>query len=107
MASKSEGRTIAIVAYLTLVGALIAVTMNAETKHAFGRFHCRQAFGLHISFLGLALFSSSAFNFFAWAGLYLMYFSLWIYGFLGALTGKEHRIPYIGNYFQKWFTFIR
>jgi uncharacterized membrane protein len=107
MTQKSEARTIAIVAYLTLVGSLIAITMNAEPKHDLGRFHCRQAFGLHISFLGLAIFISSAFNFYAWAGLYLMYFVLWIYGFLGALSSRQQMIPLIGTYFQKWFTFIR
>lgn len=102
-----QARTIAVVSYLTLVGALIAITMNAEPKHPFGRFHCRQAFGLHISFLGFALFLSSAFNYYAWIGLYICYFALWVYGFLGALQSQERLVPLVGAYFQKWFTFIR
>ena len=107
MENQDQGRTIAIIAYLTFVGALIAITMNAESKYPLGRFHCRQAFGLHLSFLGFALFLSTAFSFYAWLGLYLMYFLLWIYGFLGALQGKEKQLPIIGKYFQDWFTFIR
>ena len=107
MQVSSEARTIAVVAYLTLVGALIAITMNAEPKHAFGRFHCRQAFGLHISFLGFALFLSAWFNPYAWIGLYICYFAIWIYGFTAALQNQERLIPLVGPYFQKWFTFIR
>lgn len=106
MQVSSEARTIAVVSYLTLVGALIAITMNAEPKHAFGRFHCRQAFGLHISFLGFTLFLSTWFNFYAWVGLYLCYFILWIYGFTAALQSQARLIPLVGPYFQKWFTFI-
>ena len=44
---EKQARTIAVVAYLTLVGALISISMNAEPKYPFGRFHARQAFGLH------------------------------------------------------------
>ncbi|MFM1879763.1 MAG: hypothetical protein RLZZ241_2629 [Bacteroidota bacterium] len=107
MEQQPQGRTVAIVAYLTFVGALIAITMNAESKHPLGSFHCRQAFGLHLSFLGFALFLSTSFSFYAWVGLYFMYFLLWIYGFIGALQGKAKPLPLIGAYFQKWFTFIR
>lgn len=103
---ETEAKTIAIVAYLTIVGALISMTMNAEPKHDFGRFHTRQAFGLHLSFLGFALFLSVWFNEYAWVGLYVAYFALWLYGFTGALQGKKQLVPLVGSYFQKWFTFI-
>jgi uncharacterized membrane protein len=102
-----EGKTTAIVAYFTIVGALIAISMNAEPKYAFARFHTRQAFGLHIVFIGFALFLSQYFNEYAFYGLYIFYFVLWIYGFLGALSNKEQSVPVLGPYFQKWFTFIQ
>lgn len=102
-----EGKTTAIVAYFTIVGALIAISMNSEPKHAFARFHTRQAFGLHIIFIGCALFLSQWFNQYAFYGLYIFYFVLWIYGFLGALSDKEQSVPILGPYFQKWFTFIQ
>ena len=106
MNTVPEGRTTAIVAYLTIIGALIAITMNMEPKHEFARFHTRQAFGLHLMFHGFALFSSVWFNEFALYGLYLCYFILWIYGFIGALSDKKQMVPAIGPYLQKWFTFI-
>ncbi len=105
-AVEPQARTIAIIAYLTLVGTLIAMSMNAEPKYAFGRFHTRQAFGLHLGFLACALFLSYWFNYYAWIGLYVGYFVLWIYGFTGALQSKAHSLPVLGPYFQKWFAFI-
>jgi hypothetical protein len=107
MQTKKEGKTTAIVAYMTIVGALIAFSMNSEPKHEFARFHIRQAFGLHLYFLGFALFLSQWFNEYAWYGLYISYFALWGYGISGALTDKKNLVPIFGPYFQKWFTFIQ
>lgn len=107
MGEAKGGKTTAIVAYFTIVGALIAITMNLEPRHPFARFHTRQAFGLHLMFLGIALFLSVSFNKYAWYGLYIGYMVFWFYGFLGALADKEEPVPVIGPYFQKWFTFIQ
>ncbi|WP_276392486.1 hypothetical protein [Eudoraea chungangensis] len=102
-----EGKTTAIIAYFTLIGAIIAISMNSEPKHAFARFHARQAFGLHIVFLGFALFLSQWFHFYVWIGLYIFYFILWLYGFVGALGNQKNKVPILGDYFQTWFTFIQ
>lgn len=107
MQNIPEGKTTAIVSYFTIVGALIAITMNMEPKHEYARFHTRQAFGLHILFLGIALFLSYAFSPYAWYGLYAFYIVMWIYGFLGALSNKKQAVPVLGPYFQKWFRFIQ
>ncbi len=96
----------AIIAYMTMIGALIALSMNNEPRNAFARFHTRQAFGLHLFFLGFALFLSQWFNEYAWYGLYICYMALWGYGFVGALSEKKNSVPVLGPYFQKWFTFI-
>lgn len=106
MTEEVEGKTTAIIAYLTLLGALIAITRNMEPKHDFARFHTRQAFGLHLIFHAFALFLSQWFNEYAWYGLYVFYLVLWGYGFIGALNGKKQSVPVLGPYFQKWFTFI-
>jgi uncharacterized membrane protein len=104
---ETRGKTIAIVAYLTMLGALIAMTMNAEPKYDFARFHTRQAFGLHLGFLGFALFLSQWWHPYAWMGLYICYFVLWIYGFLAAVQGHKKLVPLVGPYFQRWFLFIK
>lgn len=105
--SVAEGKTTAIVAYFTIIGSLIAITMNMEPKNEFARFHTRQAFGLHLVFMGCALFLSQWFNFYVWVGLYIFYFALWLYGLLGALNNKKQMVPFLGTSFQQWFTFIQ
>ncbi len=107
MIEKNEGKTIAIIGYLTIIGALIALSMNMEPKNEFARFHIRQAFGTHLLFHAFALFLSVWFNEWAWYGLYVFYLVLWGYGFIGALADKKQLIPVFGEYFQKWFTFIQ
>ena len=107
MDEVKEGKTTAIIAYMTMLGALIAITMNIEPKNDFARFHTRQAFGLHLVFLGFAIFLSVHFNEYAWYALYVFYGILWIYGFMGALNNAKRPVPILGNHFQKWFTFIQ
>ena len=102
-----EGKNTAIISYLTLVGAIIAISMNTEPKHDFARFHIRQAFGIHLLFHAFALFSSVWYNQYGLYGLYICYLALWFYGFLSALNNKKQLVPIIGSYFQKWFTFIQ
>lgn len=105
--AEKEGRTTAIIAYLTLVGGLIAIFMNLEPKHPFARFHIRQAFGLHLLLWAMGIILG---NFDFWmihAAYLLLFFALWGYGFAGAVQGKWFSIPVIGPWFQKWFTFIQ
>ncbi len=104
---ENKGKNAAIIAYLTIIGSLIAMSMNMEPKHDFARFHIRQAFGTHLLFHAFALFLSVWFNEYAWYGLYVFYLVLWGYGFVGALSDKKQLIPIFGPYFQKWFTFIQ
>ncbi len=106
MDTIKEGKSTAIIAYMTLIGSIIAISMNSEPQNAFARFHTRQAFGIHLIFHGFAIFSSVWYHPYALYGLYVCYFILWIYGFMGALNERKQSIPWIGPYFQKWFTFI-
>lgn len=101
-----EGKTAALAAYFTIVGSLIAISMNSDPKNAYARFHTRQAFGLHLLFIAFGILSSNWGNLYSFFGLMLSYTILWFYGFFGALAGKYQSIPILGPYFQKWFTFI-
>ena len=101
--SVQQGKTTAIISYLTILGTIIAIFMNLETKNSFAGFHIRQAFGIWISFYVLAYFVG---NFDSWmvSGAFYIFFSvLWIYGFVGAVQGEMKVIPLLGEYFQKWF----
>ncbi|MBU2973389.1 MULTISPECIES: hypothetical protein [unclassified Zobellia] len=106
MNTAKEGKTAAITAYFTIVGSLIAISMNSESRNEFARFHIRQALGLHLFFIGFALFLSQWFNEYAWYGLYVSYFVLWWYGFIGVLKEVKQSVPLVGAFFQKWLKFI-
>ena len=101
------GKTTAIIAHFTLVGCLIAITMNLEPKNAFARFYIKQTFGLHILFHALVLFLNYTPITYAWEILFVLFFALWIFSFYGLLKNKEKLIPFLGPFFQKWFTFIQ
>lgn len=73
MSTVKDGKTAAIIAYFTIVGALIAISMNAEPKNDFARFHTRQAFGLHLLFIAFGILSSNWGNIYSFFGLMLSY----------------------------------
>jgi uncharacterized membrane protein len=100
-----KGKTNAIIAYLTIIGCIIAMVMNSddEKKSMFASFHIRQALGLQL--LAMVL-GSTVSNFDSWyitAPFYLFFFILWIYGFMGALQSQMNAIPLLGPFFQKLF----
>ena len=106
MTTEKEGRTTASIAYLTIVGSLIAMSMNMEPKNAFARFHTRQAFGIHVMYHGLAIVLTFTGIVQTSFWLFLLYIIAAAYGLIGALNLKKQPLPGIGLYFQKWFTFI-
>ena len=106
MSDSTPGKTTAVVAYITIIGCLIAITMNIEPKNAFARFHIRQAFGIHVLFHALAILLTYAGIVYLSFLIYIFYLVIWVYGFLQALNEKMKPLPVVGEYFQKWFTFI-
>jgi uncharacterized membrane protein len=102
-----EGKTLALVAYLTLLGTLIAFFMNREKPNPFTAFHIRQGLGLGllqllignlvVGYNGEIMISYS----------FWMFFSvLFLYGIFGAVSGKLNKIPLLGDFFQKIFKSI-
>ena len=49
----NEGKTIAIISYLTFIGTIVAFVMNNEKKNSFASFHIRQMVGILL--LGIAI----------------------------------------------------
>ncbi len=94
-----DPKTRGIVAYITIVGWIIALVTN-NPKAEQTTFHLRQALGIHLAaFVG---------SFFFWIpligwllGLALLVF--WIIGFIGSIEGSRKPLPYVGDYFQDWF----
>ena len=102
-----EGKTAAIIGYLTIVGTLIAIFMNQEPKNTFARFHIRQAFGINAAYLTVAAILNYFQNISAYYAFWIFFSILAFYGLYGAFMGKMNPIPVIGEKFQEWFTFIQ
>lgn len=103
----NEGKTIAIIAYLTLIGLIIAFVMNNDKKNAFAAFHIRQALGLGLT--GLALGVVNVIPILGWIiGIFgsLLLLVLWVIGLMGALNGKEKSVPILGKKYQEWLKSI-
>ena len=104
MENQDKSKNTAIIAYLTIIRAVIAIFMNQEeNKSAFASFHIRQALGLFLSFFLLGYFVGYADNWTVTSAFYLFYFILWIYGFLGAVQGQMRELPVVGAFFQNLF----
>lgn len=103
MNTTSEGKNTAIVSYITIIGAVIAIFMNSEKKDIFAAFHIRQALGIFVSFFLIGYFIGYFDSWMISSAFYIFYFILWIYGFIGALQGEKKLIPLLGEQFQKIF----
>lgn len=97
-----EGRTMAIVAYFTFVGLIIAIIMNLDKKNPFTAFHIRQMLGLII----LLIFSNLTEAYVnSWLGtiFWVITFVFWLFGLYHAIKSEAKPVPVLGEKFQEWF----
>ena len=101
-----NGKSAAIVAYLTIIGAIIAYFMNNDTKNSFASFHLRQALGIHITYFVLGAFVSIFDSWMVSYSFWIFIIILWGYGLVTAIQGEQKEVPLLGAQFQKWFSTI-
>ena len=105
---KSEaieaGKTMAIIAYLTIIGLVIAYIMNNEKKNAFAKYHIQQSLGLTL--VAIVLMLINVIPILGWIvsflGSFLILY-LWIMGLVNAMGAKEKPLPLLGKKFEEWF----
>lgn len=107
-APVAEDRTTAIVAYLTLIGFIVAVILHGNRKTRLGAYHLRQALGLTLTaiaamvasaILGLIPFIGWVTDVVIWVGIFVM----WLLGLIAAASGQLKPVPLLGEYYDKWF----
>ncbi|WP_373056305.1 hypothetical protein [Zunongwangia sp. H14] len=101
-----EGKTAAIIAYITIVGTIIAYFMNLDEKHKTASFHIRQALGIHILFYLMGILASMFTGYMIPTAFYIFVLVLWIFGLVTAIQGEQKEIPLLGSFFQKIFKSI-
>lgn len=93
---KSNG----IIAYITIIGLVIAFIQNQELKSEYVNFHVRQMIGLGL--LGVASSFVSWIPIIGWA-IAIGVLIFWVMGLVGAINGERKPIPIVGEHFQEWF----
>ncbi|MEO1011505.1 MAG: hypothetical protein AAFX53_09380 [Bacteroidota bacterium] len=97
--TKEDGKTIAIIAYITIIGLIIAFIMNSSKNNAFAKFHIGQS--LRIAILGIAnsvlgaILPGSLSIITTIIGLGVLV--LWVLGLINAINLKEEPVPVIGT----------
>jgi uncharacterized membrane protein len=101
--TTDNGKTVAIIAYITLIGWIIALIMNNGNKTALGSFHIRQSLGIIcigvILNILASLLSIPIISWLIWAGVVV----LWILGIISAAQSEMKPVPVLGEKFQEWF----
>ncbi|AYN68254.1 hypothetical protein D1013_13145 [Euzebyella marina] len=94
-----EGKTIAIISYITFIGLIVAVIMNNSKNNAFAQFHIGQSFRIVIASLAnsvLSWFLPSSLMMISTI-ISLLILVLIILGIVNAVNGKAEPLPVIGT----------
>lgn len=101
---QQPDKSVAIIAYLTLIGLIAAFVMNSEKRQRFAAYHIRQSLGIMLT--GLVLGMINIIPILGWIvciiGVIFL-FVCWVIGLIAALNGQEKAVPVVGKYFQEWF----
>jgi len=106
VAPASEDNTVAIVAYITIIGFIVAIIMHGKNKTALGAFHLRQALGLFITwFVGsLILGAIPVIGWTLWPFFSVAMFVIAIIGLLNAVNRVHKPLPVLGSKYAEWFS---
>ncbi len=101
--TTDNSKTVAIIAYITIIGLVVAYIMNNNNKSTLGSFHIRQSLGIMCVGLVLSIVVSfidiSILGWVVQAGIFV----LWILGLISAVQAEMKPVPVLGAQFQEWF----
>lgn len=103
-ASPSDAKTVAIIAYITIIGFIVAIVIHMNKKTKLGAYHLRQMLGLVLC--GIANGVLVVIPIIGWIAapiIWIALFVLWIMGLIAAINGQMKPVPVLGEHFQKWF----
>ena len=100
----NDGKNIAIIAYLTIIGLIIAFVLNNEKRNDFATFHIRQSLGIFLTF-----FIGGVLRYIPFIGwilsivILILVVVLWIVGIINAANGNKKTVPVLGEYYNSLF----
>ncbi|WP_221932871.1 DUF4870 domain-containing protein [Thalassotalea sp. PS06] len=92
---SKHGKNVAIIAYFTLIGWIIALIMFGQKPTRLAAFHLRQSLGLFLT--GVVL---SFIPLIGWALVFPL-LVLWVVGLIQACEGEAKPLPVVGNFYQQ------
>jgi hypothetical protein len=120
--SSEEGKTVAIISYLTLIGFIIAIIKHKDNKTKIGAYHLRQAVGLLLTniifcfgiwILCIPMFSMRSYSNVASYAVFIGIISFfagillticYIASIINAVKGIEKPAPIFGKFYEILFT---
>lgn len=106
---SSEDKTVAILAYITLVGFIIAIVLHGQKKTALGTYHLRQALGLMIAWFAFWIVGAVLAVVTLGIGAVLMpiiallFLVAFIMGIVAAANGEMKPSFLFGKQYEQWF----
>jgi uncharacterized membrane protein len=109
--AAGEDKTVAIIAYLTLIGFIAAAIIHSGKKTKLGAYHLRQMLGFILTGIvvgpcAVVLMLIPFLGCLVWPCLVLFgvaMFVFWILGLVAAINGEMKPMPMVGPLYQKWF----
>jgi uncharacterized membrane protein len=91
-----DSRSKAILAHITIIGWLIVLLINNESKDQMASFYLRQTLILHILFMIISWIPVVG-----WM-VWIVAFAFWVLSLVYAIKNEQKLIPF-GEHFQRWF----
>ncbi|MBP7210748.1 MAG: hypothetical protein KBA02_06105 [Paludibacteraceae bacterium] len=91
-----DSRSKAILAHITIIGWLIVLLINNESKDQMASFYLRQTLILHILFMIVSWIPVVG-----WM-VWIVAFAFWVLSLVYAIKSEQKLIPF-GEHFQRWF----
>lgn len=106
--ATTEDKTVAIIAYLTLIGFIVAIVMHSNKKTKLGAYHLRQVLGffltgMAVGFCAIPVALIPILGMLALLAVWLGMLVLWVLGLISAINGQMKPMPVVGPLYQKWF----
>lgn len=101
--TSDNGKIVAIAAYFSIIGLIIAFILHSNNKTELGAFHIRQSIGIILLALVVLIpVAVIGIKILVWI-VQLGVLVLWILGLVGAIQGEKKPVPILGEQFQEWF----
>jgi hypothetical protein len=100
------GKSKAVIAYITIIGLLIAISMNKDEPHEFASWHIKNMFGLTLMFFVSVAMSYQEYLLFAGRIFFFGSMFFWLFSLIMAISNKKVGIPFLSDKFDNWFTFL-